>query len=471
MRGSFMKFHSKPIPEHAEVPLADQGQLEALIALDNPASARGDNPASARGEGRGRACYLLSTFERSRSQGSGAQLAEIQALVESQGDHVVGSECHGMKRIDPRTWVGRGVAQRVGEQARAHGAEMLVLDAELSPSQLRNLEDVVGMPICDREAVILNVFQRHARTDKARVQVELAHLQYLRPRIRGIGLSMDKQAAGMMKARGPGETASELLARQLDGRLAELRRRWEQLQRASEEQRKQRKGCKCIVLLGYTNAGKTSIMNGLTGAGLSARNRPFETLDTTSRCLSRQGDPVLISDTVGFIRRLPQRLLQSFASTLDEVGDASLLLIVVDASDPEAPQHMEVTHQVLDYLGAGSLPRFILFNKCDRLPEGAHDHAALSALAGTDPHRFISAHDGEQVAALRAELLSQVRAGAEQCSLFVPYERAELQRRIYESPGCRVIEAKATERGVHFRLEAAAHVLGGLIAERGRMPR
>ena len=168
------------------------------------------------------------------------------------------------------------------------------------------------MPVCDREAVILNVFLRHARTRRAKIQVEIAQLEYLRPRIRGVGLDMDQQTGGMPNARGPGETASELLARKLDDRLLQLQKTLRKLTTSSETQREKRSDCKRIVLVGYTNAGKTSLMNALASTELSARGRPFETLDTTSRCLTRHGGDVIISDTVGVIRRLPPRLLASF---------------------------------------------------------------------------------------------------------------------------------------------------------------
>ena len=224
---------------------------------------------------------------------------------------------------------------------------MLVLDAELSASQMRNLEDAAGIAICDREAIILNVFLRHARTRRAKIQVEIAQLEYLRPRIRGVGLDMDQQTGGSKNARGPGETASELLARKLDSRLAELRKGLTRLETSAKTQRQQRVECQRLVLVGYTNAGKTSLMNALTSGELSARDMPFETLDTTSRCLTRHGGEVVISDTVGFIRRLPERLLASFDSTLSEIGEASLLVIVVDASDYERELQIETTLQIL----------------------------------------------------------------------------------------------------------------------------
>jgi GTP-binding protein HflX len=241
--------------------------------------------------------------------------------VESQGDRVVAAEVHELHRPDPRTLIRSGVAARIGSQARDLGADLLVIDAELSPSQTRNLEDATGLRVADREAVILNVFERHATTPRARAQVELAHLEYLRPRIRGIGLDMDQQAGGVMGSRGSGDTASELLARNLDDRLVELRRRLEQISRTDAERRRRRTRAFRVALAGYTNAGKTSLMNALCDAGLSARDRPFETLDTTTRCLTRHGGDVLLSDTVGFIRRLPDRLFASFQSTMAEISE------------------------------------------------------------------------------------------------------------------------------------------------------
>ena len=188
----------------------------------------------------------------------------------------------------------------------------------------------------------------------AKIQVEIAHLEYLRPRIRGLGLNMDQQAGGVMGNRGAGETASELLARRLDHRLADLRQGLSKLKRQGANQRKQRTACHRIVLVGYTNAGKTSLMNALSAADGSARNMPFETLDTTTRCLTRHGGDVLLSDTVGFIRNLPKRLFTSFESTLAEIVEASLIAIVIDRSDPDWELHLETTEEMLDKLHAGS---------------------------------------------------------------------------------------------------------------------
>ncbi len=443
-----MRFHSKPIDEHPEVPLADEGQLEALTTHWD---AKRQRPAT---HEHGKACYVLSVLRDWRSVAE-AQLAEITGLVQAQGDRVVGSQSRRLERPDPRTFVGRGVASQVAAEAERCGADMLVVDAELSPSQTRNLEDAVGLPICDREAVILNVFEKHATTARARTQVEIAHLQYLRPRIRGIGLDMDQQAGGVMGSRGAGDTASELLARRLDGRLAELRRRLARLKVSDRAQRARRSDCARVALVGYTNAGKTSLMNALTEADLSVRDRPFETLDTTSRSLSRHGGDVLLSDTVGFIRDLPLRLYDSFETTLAEVADASVLVVVLDVSDPEHEAQLAETDAVLERLGAGQTPRFVVFNKadrCDGLNEGA-----LRRIAGEAPFAVVSTRDPQAIAALRERLLEVARVDHASREIFVPYERVDLVETIYAR--CRVQRSTAAPTGTQFLIEGPPHVV------------
>jgi GTP-binding protein HflX len=385
-----------------------------------------------------------------------AQLDEITGPVLAQGDRVVGKQTYALSKPDARTLIRRGVAERVGADARDCGADLLVIDAELSPSQTRNLEDATGLPVCDREAVILNVFQRHATTRQARAQVEIAHLEYLRPRIRGIGLNMDQQAGGVMGSRGPGETASELLARRLDGRLAELRRRLAHLKQTDAAQRKHRTGCARVVLVGYTNAGKTSLMNALTSAELSVRDRPFETLDTTSRCLTRHGGDVLLSDTVGFIRRLPERLFASFESTLAEVTQASLLLVVVDLSDPEVAQHLLTTDAILERLGAARTARLVVFNKIDRLPAPVEEEA-LSALSRGSDYVAVTSHDPSSVAELRRAMMAWVRSRRKVRQVFVPYELREVTGIIHRS--CRILETRGSTKGTQYLIEGPPHIV------------
>jgi GTP-binding protein HflX len=322
---------------------------------------------------------------------------------------------------------------------------MLVLDAELSPSQLRDLEDIAGIAVCDREAVILNVFLLHARTRRARIQVEIAQLEYLRPRIRGVGLDMDQQTGGTARARGPGETASELLARKLDHRLEQLKKALDKLRTSERTERKSRTGASRIALVGYTNAGKTSLMNALSDADLSARDMPFETLDTTSRCLTRHGGDVLISDTVGFIRRLPDRLIESFESTLSEIAEASLLAVVIDASDPERDMHLRTTLDLIDKVGASRVPRFYVWNKVDRLPS-TPDHADLGRLSDPQPWMAVSSPDPEAMSRLREALIAAARCNDEEISAIVPYTDPTAMSLVHGA--CRILACEALEGGL-----------------------
>lgn len=451
-----MKVHSSPIDEHAEVPLGDQGRYEALVTHWTRFDEGTETPAGAN------ACYVVSVHGREERDSADSQLAEIVSLVQTRGDSVVGQSTYELGKPDPKTLLRSGVAQRIADEARELGANLLVLDADLSPSQTRNLEDSIGLSVCDREAVILDVFERHAKTRRARLQVAIAHLEYLRPRIRGIGLNMDQQAGGIMGGRGPGETASEILARRIDTRLSDLKRQARQLTEAAASARKHRSSAQRVAVVGYTNAGKTTLMNALTGAELSAKNRPFETLDATSRCLTRHGGDVLLSDTVGFIRKLPERLLASFESTLAEVSEASLLLLVLDASDPEWPMHLETTRGVLQKLGAEQIPRFVVFNKLDRAEQPPHPDE-LRAACGDAPHMVVSAKNPDDVARLKEALLSAVRARQVRRNLFVPYADSESMKRIYAS--CRVIDSAAHDGGMRFVIEGEPHIVEKL-AER-----
>ncbi len=447
------KLTSNPLPEHAEVPLADDGRWEAMVATWTD---RGAHRVAPEGPQHGNADYVVSVGPERDDVARNAQLAEITSLVQHQGDRVVGHEIRHLSAPNPRTFLGKGTAREIAARAREAGADMLVLDAELSPSQTRNLEDEAQMPICDREAVILNVFLRNARTRAARIQVEIARLHYLRPRIRGVGLDMDQQTGATKNARGPGETASELMARKLDRRLEELEKAARRIGNSGEVQRKERSACARIALVGYTNTGKTSLMNALTHAELSARDMPFETLDTTSRCLTRHGGDVLVSDTVGFIRRLPARLLASFESTLSEVAQASLLALVVDASDPERDLHMTTTDGVLERLGVRGIPRFYVFNKVDRLDRrvGASTFAAWAA---GHPWVSLSSHDAQAVEALRGRLVEHARGHHRTRVLFVRYALAGAAKEIYAR--CRVLESEATPHGLRLTVQGEAHVL------------
>ncbi|HEY8945190.1 MAG TPA: GTPase HflX [Polyangiaceae bacterium] len=456
-----LKFDSKPVSEHSEVPLADDGEFEKLVAHWSARKA----PVTLR-EGQASACYVVSTGTEREPIARMAQLAEITSLVQHQGGRVVGQELCQLTRPNAKTLLGTGTAREIAARARAAGATMLVLDAELTASQARNLEDVAGIAICDREAIILNVFLRHARTRRAKVQVEIAQLEYLRPRIRGVGLDMDQQTGGNRYGRGPGETASELMARKLDDRLKELRRALAHIEVSNRTQRQNRSACHRVVLVGYTNAGKTSLMNALTSSELSARDRPFETLDTTSRCLTRHGGEVVVSDTVGFIRRLPERLLASFESTLSEISEASLLLVVLDVSDPERELQLRTTLELIGRMGAGEVPRFYVFNKLDRLAQPV-DTQELDHLADGHPWAALSTRDAQAVAALEARVIEVVRTRERELTAFVPYNEGQLLSRIYAH--CRVTHSTAGELGLTLRFQGPQPILSRIARDLGEL--
>ena len=449
-----MKFSSDALEEHVEVPVADGGRWEDVIAEFDARHASVERRTDERRADHQSAAYVVSVGVGRGVEVTRGQRDEIVSLVRAQGDVVVGDEPLRVVETSPRTLLGRGACEAVAKRARELGADTVILDAELSPSQMRNIEDAMGMPVRDRESVILNVFLRHARSRRARIQIEVAQLEYLRPRIRGLGLEMDQQAGGLMNARGPGETASELLARRLDGRLAELRRALKKLQRSALEQRRGRSDAKTIALVGYTNAGKTSLMNALTRAELSARDVPFETLDITSRNLTRHGGDVVLSDTVGFIRRLPERLMASFESTLAEVTGADLLVIVVDASDPEWDLHLRTCEEVLERLDAGDTPRFYVFNKADK--RAAMSPRQIKNLAAEHGYASLCSHDEDAVAALNKTLIRCVQS-ANESEIYVAYEREDAVAAVYKR--CRVLRADAKPRGLLFTVQAAPQVI------------
>jgi GTP-binding protein HflX len=297
---------------------------------------------------------------------------------------------------------------------------------------------------------------KHARTRRARIQVEAAHLEYLRPRIRGLGLDMDQQAFSIVTGRGPGETASAMLARKLDGRLNELKKALSKIKKTDTTQRVKRSSCKRITLIGYTNTGKTSLMNALAGVNLSAEDKPFETLNSTTRCLSNHGGDVLLSDTVGFIRRLPNRLLASFESTLEVIKEASLLVLVVDISDNEKELHLNTTLDLLAKLKADKIPRIYVFNKLDLLD----DEPSYNSLARlSQGHKFVtlSSHSQDAVNRLRDTLLAAVRSEQHPIRVFVPYSNSDVLSTIYGK--CRVVSTDAATDGLFFTLEGESHVV------------
>ena len=329
---------------------------------------------------------------------------------------------------------------------------VVVVDHELSPGQLRNLEKATGALVLDRTGVIVDIFHRHARSREARMQVEIARLKYLAPRLReSVGRS-ERQAG-----RGSGDTALELDRRKIRDRLAELREGLVAVQRDQDHRRFARRDQLRVALVGYTNAGKSSLMRALTGSEVLVADQLFATLDTTVRALQPESHPrVLVSDTVGFLKQLPHDLVASFRSTLDEALEASLLLYVVDASDPTCQAQLEVTRQVLREIGAAEVPSLLLLNKVDRL-----DEAARRALRERYPGAvLLSAHAPADVAALRQSVLDFFEAQFVDAELLIPYASQGRIGEVYEN--ARVIEETFGEAGRSVRVRSTPAAIARL---------
>jgi GTP-binding protein HflX len=328
-------------------------------------------------------------------------------------------------------------------------ADVVVFDCELSPSQLANLQRATGAEVLDRTGVIVEIFSRHARTREARLQVEIARLAYLAPRLRETGGNTDRGGGGGIGGRGAGETALELDRRRIRDRIAELRAELEDVQRESTARRARRTEQATVALVGYTNAGKSSLMRALTGSEVLVADKLFATLDTTVRALHPESTPrVLVSDTVGFIKRLPHDLVASFRSTLDEARNASLLLFVVDASDASFRQQLEVTRQVLGEIGIEDIPSRLVLNKSDRL-----DDALKSTLAAEFPDGvFLSTRSKEDVASLRDVILNFFERDHVEIDLVLPYDKPGLVGDVRRN--MRVLSESYDETGTTLRVSA-----------------
>ena len=315
-------------------------------------------------------------------------MEELADLLETAGSVCVGTVFQNKDAPDPRTFIGEGKAAEVKELVGAMGADMVVVDNPLSPSQQRVLSEELGVQVLDRAALILDIFAQRARTREGRLQVELAQYQYLLPRLLGMWTHLERQE-GAIGTRGPGETQLETDRRHIRRKIQKLREELEQVRRvrATQRTRREKNEVPVVAIVGYTNAGKSTLLNRLTGADIPANNRLFDTLDTTTRTLEISDTcTVLLSDTVGFIRKLPHHLVEAFKATLEELSYADLLLHVIDASNPLWREQAAVVEQLIVELGAEQTPRIDVFNKCDRftgdiLPHGA-DIVSISAKTG-----------------------------------------------------------------------------------------
>jgi GTP-binding protein HflX len=387
-------------------------------------------------------------------------LQELGSLVRSLGDEPMGATVQKRARVDAGTFIGQGKAEELRARAVELDCAYVVFDQELSPSQVRNLEKLIDKPVLDRTAVILQIFRKNAKTREAKTQVEIAHLEFLAPRLSNAWIAYERQRGGSgggggggsgggTRVRGAGETQLELDRRRMRDRIAGLRRDLEKIRRERETQRKARSDELKVALVGYTNAGKTTIMNALTESQLSAKDALFETLDSTVRLLRGTSKPrVLLTDTVGFIRNLPHGLVASFQSTLDETARADLLVHVVDLSHAHWKDHMRVTDEVLKEVGAGEVPRLLVFNKVDAL-KGEPRLARI--LERSHPGSVcVSASSEADMRRLREAILNYFLRDMVEFSIDVPYSDNRLMALVHGH--ARVLETAWKDDVASFRL-------------------
>jgi GTP-binding protein HflX len=363
-------------------------------------------------------------------RGDEASLDELAALADTAGAEVVGRLVQRRDEPDPTTFIGRGKLDELHAMIHAAGARLVVFDDELTPAQLRNLEERLKVKVVDRTALILDIFALHAASREGKAQVELAQLNYLLPRLRGWGEAMSRMGGGIGTRRGPGETKMEVDRRRIRRRISKLRGDIADLATTRSVKRagRERSGVAQVALVGYTNAGKSTLMNALTGAGVLVADQLFATLDPTVRRLRLPGGrTATLSDTVGFVRKLPHDLVEAFRSTLEEVALASLILHVADASAEDVEEQVAAVRDVLAEIGAGGIPEVLVLNKMDLLSD-------------VDRARAGRRHpEGVPVSALRGEglepLLEQVEAAIPrlpiEVELLVPYERQDVVARLY----------------------------------------
>jgi GTPase len=397
-------------------------------------------------------------------------LRELSRLAETAGSLVLDALVQRRSRPDAATYVGAGKARELADIVLAHGADTVICDGELTPGQLRSLEGTVRVKVVDRTALILDIFAQHARSKEGKAQVELAQLQYLLPRLRGWGESLSRQAGGRMGAaggigtRGPGETKIETDRRRIRSRISRLRREIAEMAVGREVQRGQRRrhSVPSVAIAGYTNAGKSSLLNRLTGAQVLVDDSLFATLDpAVRRAKTPSGWPYTLTDTVGFVRHLPHQLVDAFRSTLEEVADADLILHVVDGSDPDPRSQLAAVREVLAEVGAGDVPELVVINKAD-----CADPIELKGLQLAEPQSVIlSARTGDGIEDLLAQIEVLLPRQFREVSVVLPYDRGDLLSRAH-SEG----EVVSVEHGCEGT-DLTARVPLGLAAELGRFAR
>jgi len=402
--------------------------------------------------------FLVGVELKSRNgKGNGDSLDELSELATTAGGEVVGDGIQKLAAPCASTFIGKGKADEFAEHCRRADVDTVIFDEELSPAQSRNLEKVFNCKILDRTSLILDIFAQRARTREGKLQIELAQLQHLLPRLTRFWGHLSRQKGGIGMRGGEGETQLETDRRRVQDRIARITRELEVVrrQRSTQRQARQRNHWALASIVGYTNAGKSTLLNSLTGANVLAEDKLFATLDPTTRRLRLPSNQnVLLTDTVGFIRKLPHGLVEAFKATLEEVVQADLLLHVVDVSHPEAEEQIKAVDAVLKEIGADGKPTLMVFNKMDQL-NGNKD--VLPRLLERHPNSVaISAAQGEGLPTLMAELGSQLRPIREFIELAIPHERPDVIARLHDV--AQVVERRYTGKMAKLKARIPPHL-------------
>ncbi|MGI8985752.1 MAG: GTPase HflX [Nocardioidaceae bacterium] len=393
-------------------------------------------------------------------------LAELKLLAETAGSQVLEALMQRRKNPDPATYIGSGKVDDLRLAVESSGADTVICDGELAPSQLRNLEDRVKVKVVDRTALILDIFAQHAKSKEGKAQVELAQLQYMTQRLRGWGGNLSRQAGGRVGVqgggiggRGPGETKLETDRRRINTKMAKLRRELARMVTTRDTKRadRRRHEVPSVSIAGYTNAGKSSLLNRITGAGVLVEDALFATLDPTVRkATTRDGRIYTLSDTVGFVRQLPHQLVEAFRSTLEEVADADLVLHVVDGSHLDPEGQLAAVREVFAEIGADRVPELVVINKSD-----VADPMVLARLLAREPHAVVcSARTGEGIEALVAAVEAELPHPSVSVEVLLPYERGDLVSQIHE--GGEIVSTEHTPQGTHVVARVHRGLAGAL---------
>jgi GTP-binding protein HflX len=410
---------------------------------------------------------LVGVWTSGTVQDAENSMAELALLAETAGSEVLDALYQRRDSPDPATYIGRGKVEGLAEIVHASGADTVILDGELAPSQLRNLEDKVKVKVVDRTALILDIFAQHAKSKEGQAQVELAQLNYMKQRLRGWGGNLSRQAGGRVAGgagiggRGPGETKIETDRRRINTKIAKLRQELKHMKTTRDTKRsgRRRHEIPSVAIAGYTNAGKSSLLNRLTDAGVLVEDSLFATLDpTTRKTTTSDGRIYTMSDTVGFVRHLPHQLVEAFRSTLEEVADSDLILHVVDGSHPDPEGQLAAVREVLAEIGADKVPELVVINKAD-----IADPLVLARLRQREPHSVVvSAQTGEGIAEALQAVEADLPHPPVEIVALLPYDRGDLLSRAHEEG--EVVSVEHTAEGTLLTARVNESLAGELTA-------